>query len=80
MFSLLAPRSGLTNHWANWENARGLALSGASHFNIKTYLCKFFVFLGCSPRGKIVELLDCCGFLRLVYKLRKLKTLALNLF
>jgi len=49
------------NHWANRANARGLALLGASHLNIKA-LHWFFIFLGYSPRAKIVELFGHCVY------------------
>jgi len=51
---------GRINHWAKRANARGLALLGASRLNIKTLLYRFFMFSGCSPRVKIVELFDYC--------------------
>jgi len=53
-------RQGRINHWANRANARGLALLGASCLDIKTLLYWFFIFLGCSPCVKIVELIDNC--------------------
>jgi len=63
---------GRIDHWANRANARGLALLGALRLNIKTLLYWFFMFLGCSPRVKIAELVE---LLRLVHRLRKLTTL-----
>jgi len=48
---------GRINHWANRANARGLAFLGASRLNTKTLLYCFFMFLGCSPRVKVVVLL-----------------------
>jgi len=38
----------------------GTSRFGASRLNIKTLLYLFFMFLGCSPRVKIVELFDYC--------------------
>jgi len=35
-------------------------MPGASRLNIKTLFYRFFMFLGCSPRVKIVELFDYC--------------------
>jgi len=55
---------GRINHWANRANARGLALLRASRLNIKTFFYWFFMFVGCSPRIKIVELFDYCVNIR----------------
>ena len=66
---------GQISHWANRANARGLALLEASLLNIKRLLYLFFMFFGCSPRVKIVEIL-----VWLAYGLRKWKTLALIVF
>jgi len=69
----LRHRQGWINHLANWENARGVALSGASRLNIKILLfLVFHVFRLFNVRQ------NCRAFwwLRLVYKLRKLTTLA----
>jgi len=65
------------NHWANRANARGLALLGSSRLDIKKLLYWFFLFLGCSPRVKIVELFYHC-----VWHIRsgKLVTLAFIVF
>jgi len=51
---------GWINHWVNRANARDLALLGASRLNTKILLYWFFMFLGCSPRVKIVELCNYC--------------------
>jgi len=51
---------GQINHLENQANARGLALLGASRLNDKTPLYWFFMFLGCYPRVKIVELFNYC--------------------
>jgi len=56
----LANTQGLINHWANRANARSHALLGASRLKIKILLYWFFVFLGCSPRVKNVEIFDYC--------------------
>ena len=61
----LCYRQGRINHWANWANAWGLALFGVSRLNTKTLLYWIFMFLGCSPRLKIVELFDYCVYHRL---------------
>jgi len=69
----VASGQGRINHLANRANARGLTLSGASCLNIKTLLfLVFHVFRLLNVRQ------NCRAFwwLRLVYKLRKLTTLA----
>ena len=59
---------GRINHWANW----------ASRLNIKTLLHSCFMFLGCSPRVKIVEIL--VTLFSIYCRLRKLTTLAFIVF
>jgi len=39
-------------------------MPGASRLNIKTLFYWFFMFIGCSPRIKIVELFDYCVNIR----------------
>jgi len=68
---------GRINHWASRANTLGLALMGASRFNIKTLLYSFFMFLGCSPSVKSAEHFDYCV---LVHRLRKLTTLEFIVF
>jgi len=59
--SFLGARQGQINHWANRANTQDFTLLGASHLYIKIPLLYcFFMFLGCSPRIKIVELFDNC--------------------
>jgi len=64
------------NHWENRANARSLAFFRASHLNIKTLLyCFFHVFRLLTNRQNCILL-----SLRLVYRLRKLTTLAFMVF
>jgi len=65
------------NLWANRTNAWGLAMLGASRLNIKTLLHSCFMFLGCSPRIKIVILVT---LFSMYCRLKKLTTLAFIVF
>jgi len=56
----LAYMQGRIKHWTIRANSWGLAYLGASRLNIKTFFYWFFMFLGCSPRGKIEQFFDDC--------------------
>ena len=43
---------GQINHWANWANARGLALLGPRAWLLKHSFTGFSCLLGCSTRVK----------------------------